>query len=167
MGCHVGHLYDVDRHNFPTFLNMIKPFITDPPRLERLKQGFPSLRLITHGPCPRPPQNKKPAKLPSSPPAQTIPRPTTLPRVILQRIEIPRKQRFPSPVSSQPSTKRCWHSSSPKRHSTTARNLKEVELWIQDLEDEVKRLTPRVAAAASELKALRASVTLLKRGDKD
>jgi len=167
MGCHVGHLHDVDGHNFPTFLNLIKPFITDLPRLERLKQGFPSPRLITYRLCPRPPKYKKPARPPSSPPAQTIPRPTTLPRVVLHRIEVPRKRRSPSPVSSQPSNKRRWHSSSPNQHSTAARNLKEVELRIHDLENEMKRLTPRVAAAASELKALRASVTLLKRGDKD
>jgi len=29
MGCHIGHLYDVDRRGFPTFLNLIRHFITD------------------------------------------------------------------------------------------------------------------------------------------
>jgi len=97
MGCHVRHLYDVDRHKFSTFFNMIKPFVTDPPRLKRLKQGFPSPRPITHGPCLKQPRIKKSAKLPSPPPAQTIPRPTTLPQSVLQRIEIPNKRSSPLP----------------------------------------------------------------------
>jgi len=164
MGCHVGHLYDVDRRSFPTFLNLIRPFITDLPRFERLKQGFPSPRLITYGPCPKPSKYKGP---PVSPPAQTIPCPTSIPRVVLQRIEVPRKRRSPSPILSQPSTKRRWQASSPRRHSTPARNLREVELRIHDLEAELQRLPPRVAAAASELKALRASVPLLKGSDQD
>jgi len=32
MKCHTGHLFDVDRHNFITFLSITKPFITDPAR---------------------------------------------------------------------------------------------------------------------------------------
>jgi len=64
MGCHVGHLYDVDRRSFHTFLNLIRPFITDLPRFERLKQGFPSPRLITHRPCPKPSKYKGPSSLP-------------------------------------------------------------------------------------------------------
>jgi len=97
MECHVGHLYDVDRQFFPTFLNLIKLFLTDLSRFERLKQRFPSPRIITHRPCPRPPKYKKPTRPPPSPPAQTIPRPTSLPRVALQRIEVPRKRRSPFP----------------------------------------------------------------------
>jgi len=42
MACYVGHLYDVDEHLFPTFLNIIKPCISDPSRYARLLQGFPS-----------------------------------------------------------------------------------------------------------------------------
>jgi len=30
MECHPGHLYDVDELSFPTFLGLIKPFISDP-----------------------------------------------------------------------------------------------------------------------------------------
>jgi len=54
MKCHTGHLFDVDRHNFVTFLSIIKPFVTDPACYDRLKQGFPSPRPITSGPCTRP-----------------------------------------------------------------------------------------------------------------
>jgi len=55
MECHTGYLYDVDKPYFPTFLNIIKPFISDPNRYERLQQGFPPPRAITLGPCPPPP----------------------------------------------------------------------------------------------------------------
>jgi len=59
MECHTGHLYDVDKHSFTTFLNLIKPFISDPARYERLNQEFPAPRAITHGPCPKPPGFKR------------------------------------------------------------------------------------------------------------
>jgi len=90
MECHTGHLYDMDKPYFPTFLNIIKPFIFDPNRYERLQQEFPPPRAITLGPCPPPPGYKDPLSLAlHSPPAQTVPRPTTGLKVVLQRIEIP------------------------------------------------------------------------------
>jgi len=71
MDCHTGHLYDVDE------ASLIKPFISDPIRCERLFQGFPAPRAVTHEPVPKSPGYKKCA----SPPAQTVPRPRTLPKV--------------------------------------------------------------------------------------
>jgi len=53
MNCHTRHLFDVDEISFPTFLELIKPFISDPVRHERLSQGFPAPRAITHGAAPR------------------------------------------------------------------------------------------------------------------
>jgi len=91
MECHSGHLFDVDRHYFPTFLNLIKPFISDLSRYERLKQEFPSPRPITHGPYSKPPGYRKHSESQLSPPAQMIPRPASLPRVVLQRVEVPRQ----------------------------------------------------------------------------
>jgi len=55
MECHSGHLYDVDELSFPTFLGLIKPFIADPVRYERLSQGFPAPRAVTHRPVIKPP----------------------------------------------------------------------------------------------------------------
>jgi len=55
MECHAGHLYDVDKLSFPTFLGLIRPFISDSNRYERLRQEFPALCDITQGPCPKPP----------------------------------------------------------------------------------------------------------------
>jgi len=66
------------------------------------------------------------------------------------------------PVSPRPSRKRRWPSSSPNRHSAPARNLGEAEERIRELEKEVQRLTPRISAAASELRALSASVARMK-----
>jgi len=71
MDCHTGHLHDVDETSFPTFLGLIKPFISDLVCYERLSQGFPAPRAVTHGPVPKPPGYKKSA----SPPAHTVPRP--------------------------------------------------------------------------------------------
>jgi len=73
MECHTGHLYDVDKPYFPTFLNIIKPFISDPNRYERLQQGFPPPRAITLGPCPPPPGSKRPPKPRLSPPHRLYP----------------------------------------------------------------------------------------------
>jgi len=55
MECHSGHLYDVNKLSFPTFLGLSKPFISDPVRYERLSQGFPAPRAVTHGPVTKPP----------------------------------------------------------------------------------------------------------------
>jgi len=52
MECHTGHLYDVDKHYFSTFLNIIKPFISDPNRYERLRQEFPSPAPLHMDPVP-------------------------------------------------------------------------------------------------------------------
>jgi len=79
MPCYTGQLYDVDEHLFPTFLNTIKPCISDLSRYTQLLQGFPSPWEITQGPCPAPRGHKKNLKASSSPPAQTVPRPKTLP----------------------------------------------------------------------------------------
>jgi len=166
MKCHTGRLFDVDRHNFVTFLSVIKPFVTDPSRYDRLKQGFPSPRPITSGPCTRPTSHKE-SSTSSTSSSQPIPPPKSLPRVLLQRIDVPRKRRSPSPVPHQPAPKQRWLSSSPSRHSCPARNLREVETRIHELEREVLRLTPRVTAVTSELQALRSSVATLKRGSSD
>lgn len=131
-----------------TFYNKSLPFRTAETRIPISSHHHP--RTVS-----KTPQVQETTRPPPSPPAQTIPRPTSLQRVVLQRIEVLRKRRSSSPVSSQLANKRYWHSSSPKRHSTNARNLREVELRISELETEVQRLTPKVAAAASELKALR------------
>jgi len=86
MECHTRHLYDVDQHYFPSFLNIIEPFISDPSHYKRLQQEFPSPCAITHGPCPKPPEFKRPPKPRPSPPARTVPRPNTIPKVVLQRV---------------------------------------------------------------------------------
>jgi len=168
MACYTGHLYDVDEPLFPTFLNIIKPCISDPIRYERLLQGFPSPRAITQGPCPAPPGYKKNLKSRPSPPVKTVPRPKTMPRVVLQRIEIPQEQLSPSSSPPRPSRKRRWHSPSPtSRHSLGARNLREVEARMCELEKEIHVLSPRITTAASELQALRKSVSRLKREQRD
>jgi len=167
MKCHTGHLFNVDRHSYVTFLSVIKPFVTDPSRYDRLKQGFPSSRPITSGPCTRPTSHKEPSTSSTSSSSQPIPPPKSLPRVPLQRIDVPRKRRSPSPVPYQPAPKQRWLSSSPSRHSCPARNLREVESRIHELEREVLRLTPRVTAVTSELQALCSSVATLKRGSSD
>jgi len=118
MDCHSGHLYDVDETSFPTFLGLIKPFISYPVCYERLSQGFPAPRAITHGPVPKLPEYKKYV----SHPAHTVPRPRTLPRVVLQRVNVPPRKHSLSPVSSS-LQKRRWLSSSPSRHSSIARNI--------------------------------------------
>jgi len=164
MECHTGHLYDVDEPYFPAFLNIIKPFIFDPNRYERLQQGFPPPRAITLGPCPAPPEYKKLSKPRPSPHTQTVSRSKTVPKVVLQRIEVPQGRCSPSPTSTHPSRKQRWLSPSSSRHSSCARNLREVEVRIRELERELQRLTPRITAAASELQALRESVAQLKRG---
>jgi len=89
MECHAGHLYDVDEPYFPAFLNIIKPFISDPNHYEQLQQGFPPPRAITLGPCPPPPGYKKLSKSHTSPPARTVSQPMTVPMVVLQQIEVP------------------------------------------------------------------------------
>jgi len=160
MSCFSGHLYDVYEHYFPTFLNLIRPYISDASCYERLVQKFPSPRAITHGPSPAPPRYKK----------NTQPRPKTLPRVVLRRIEIPQEQLSPSTSSPPPARKRRRHSPSPpppSRHSLGARNLQEVDVRISALTKEVHRLTPRIQAAAAELQALRKSVSRLKREQQD
>ena len=169
MACFTGYLYDVDEHLFPTFLNLIKPCVTDPTRYARLLQGFPPPREITQGPCPAPRGSKKSSKPSSSTLIQTVPRPTTLPRVVLQRTEVPpAPQNSPSSSPLRPSRKRRWHSPSPtKRHSMGARNLREVESRMNELEKEIHTLTPRIAAASTELQALRKSVGRLKREQRD
>jgi len=164
MGCHTGHLYDVDEPYFFAFLNIIQPCISDSSRYERLLQGFPSPRAITQGPCPAPPGYKKNSKPHLSLSAKTVPHPKTMPRVVLQRIEIPQARLSLSPSPPRPSRKRRWLSPSPtSRHSLGTRNLLEVEVRINELEREVQRLTPRITAAASELQALCKSVARLKR----
>jgi len=60
MGCHAGHLYEVDKPSFPHFLDLIRPFISDPTRYERLRQECPAPRIITQGPCTKPRGFKKP-----------------------------------------------------------------------------------------------------------
>jgi len=171
MACFSGHLYDVDEHYFPTFLNLIRPCISDTSRYERLVQKFPSPRAITHGPSPAPPGYKKKNQPQPSPPAKTVSRPKTLPRVVLQRIEIPQEQLLPSTHSPPPARKRRRHSPSPpplpNRHSLGAWNLHEVDERISALTKEVHRLTPRIQAAAAELEALRKSVSRLKREQQD
>ena len=166
MACFTGYLYDVDEHLFPTFLNLIKPCVTDSTRYARLLQGFPPPREITQGPCPAPRGSKKPS---ASPLAKTVSRPTTLPRVVLRRIEVPpAPQNSPSSIPPRPSRKRRWHSPSPtRRHSLDARNLREVESRMNELEKEILTLTPRITAASSELQALRKSVGRLKREQRD
>jgi len=167
MKCHTGHLFDVDRHNFITFLSIIKPFIMDPAHYDRLKQEFPSPRPITSGPCTRPTGYKESSKSLTLSSSQPVLPPKSLPRVLLQRVDVPQKRRSPSPIPHQPTAKRRWLSSSPRRHSLPARNLKEVETRIHELEQEVLRLTPRVTAVTLELQALRNSVATLKRGTSD
>jgi len=163
MGCYTGHLYDVDEASYPKFPTLIRPLITDPVRYERLSQGFLSPRPITHRPVPTPPSYRKPrtSLLPAS-----IPHPRTLPRVILQRIDIQPRKSSLSPLPSS-DRKRRWQSSSPSQHSSLARNLREVEQRTHELEREVHRLAPRISAAASKLRALRESVARLKRASQD
>jgi len=55
MDCYAGHLYDIDEASYFRFLGLIKPFISDPARYERLSQGFLAPRAITHGPVPKTP----------------------------------------------------------------------------------------------------------------
>jgi len=98
MECHPRHLYGIDELSFPTFLGLIKPFIFDPVRYERLSQGFPAPRAVTQRLVTKSPGYRKP----SSPPAQTIPRPRTQARVVLQRIEVLSRKHSPSPVSPLP-----------------------------------------------------------------
>jgi len=168
MACYTGHLYDVDEHLFPTLLNIIKPCISDSSSYTWLLQGFLSPRDITQGPCPAPRGYKKNLKPRPSPLAKTVPRPKTMPRVVLQRIEIPQEQLSPSSSSPRPSRKRRWHSPSPtSRHSLGARNFRKVEVRMCELEKEIHTLTPRITAAASELQALRKSICRLKREQKD
>jgi len=168
MACYTGHLYDVDEHLFPTFLNIIKPCISDLSRYTRLLQGFPSPREITQGPCPAPRGHKKNLNTPSSPPVQTVPHPKTLPCVVLRRIEIPQEQLSLSSSPPCPFRKRRWHSPSPtSRHSLGARNLREVETRMSELEREIHTLAPKITAAASKLQALRKSVSRLKRKPRD
>jgi len=168
MACYTGHLYDVDEHLFPTFLNIIKPCISDLSRYIRLLQGFPSPREITQGPCSAQRKHKKNLKAQSSPSAQTVPRPKTLPRVVLQRVEIPQEQLSPSSSSPRPSCKRRWHSPSlTSRHSLGARNFRKVETRMSELEREIQTLAPKITAAASKLQALRKSVSRLKREPRD
>jgi len=168
LASYTRHLFDVDEHYFSTFLNIIKPCISDPIRYERLSQGFPSPRTITQGPCPAPPGYKKNPKPRPSPPAKTVPCPQTMPRVVLQQIEIPQEQLSPSSSPPRPSQKRHWHFPSPtSRHPLGTRNLREVEVRMCELEKEIHGLTPRITAAASELQALYKSVSRLKREQKD
>jgi len=164
MECHQGHLHDVDEPDFPAFLNIIKPFISDPNRYERLQQGFPPPRAITLGPCHAPPGYKKLFKPRPSPHTQNLPQSKAVRKRVLQRIEVPQRRHSPSPTSTRPSRKRRWLAPSPSRHSSCARNLREVETRIRELEREIQRLTPRITAAASKLQALRESVAQLKRG---
>jgi len=79
MECHSGHLYDVDAPYFLAFLNIIRPFISDPNYYERLQQGFPPPHVITPGPCPAPPGYKKHTKPRPSPPAQMVSCPKMIP----------------------------------------------------------------------------------------
>jgi len=79
MECHAGHLYDVDKLSFPTFLGLIKSFISDPARYKWLSQEFPAPRAITQGPCPKPPGFRKLPVPRPSPPAHTCPVPTPYP----------------------------------------------------------------------------------------
>jgi len=121
MNCHTGHLYDTDETSFPTFLGLIKLFISDPVHYKRLSQRFPAPRAVTHGPIPNPQDTRS---MHPPPPAHTVPRPQTLPRVVLQRIDAQPRKRSPSPVSSSTFQKQQWQSSSPSRHSSIARNLR-------------------------------------------
>jgi len=164
MECHTGHLYDVDKSYFPTFLNIIKPFISDPNRYERLQQGFPLPAPSHTDPALSPQDSRDPLSLTHHPPHRRCPFLNTVPKGVLQRIEVPPERRSPSPVSLRPSRKQRWQSSSPSRHSSGARNLREVELRMCELEKEILRSTPRITAAASEHQALRDSVAQLKRG---
>jgi len=88
--------------------------------------------------------------------------------VVLQQIEIPQEQLSLSSSPSRPFRKRRWHSPSPtSRHSLGARNLREVETRMNELEREIHVLAPKITAAASELQALRKSVSRLKREPRD
>jgi len=97
MDCYTGHLYNIDKASYSTFLALIQPLIPDPTRYERLAQGFPAPRAVTHEPVPKPPGYKQPC---SSPRAVTVPRPKTQPRVVLQRIDVRPRKRSLSPISS-------------------------------------------------------------------
>jgi len=94
MNCYQGHLYDVDETSYPKCFKLIQPLISDSACLEPLSQGFPAPRPITLGPVIKPPGNRKPNT--SSHFRESIPRPRTLPHVILQRIETQPRKRSPS-----------------------------------------------------------------------
>jgi len=98
MKCHTGHIFDVDKYNYTFFLSLIKPFVKDSARYDRLKQGFPSPRPITAGPCTRPIGCKEPSKATPLSSSQPIPPPRSVPRVVLQRIDASRKRRSHSPT---------------------------------------------------------------------
>jgi len=152
----------------PTFLNIIKPCTSDPSRYTRLLQGFPSSQEITQEPCSAPHGHKKNPKARPSPPVQTVPRPKTLPRVVLQRIEVPQEQLSLPSSPSRPSRERCWHSPSPtSHHPLGARNLREVETRMTELEREIHVLTRKITAAASELQVLCKSVSRLNQEQRD
>jgi len=78
MNCFTGHIFDVDELSYPRFLELIQPFVQDPSKLERLLQRFPVSRAITQRPVLKPPSYQKPR-----PPTL----PSSLPRIVLQRVD--------------------------------------------------------------------------------
>jgi len=146
-----GCVNNISRH---LRVHLPQHFITTfcPTRYDRLSQGLAAPKSITHGPVLKPPGYKKPRTiLPTGP----IPHPRTLLRVVLWRLDTQPRKRSLS-LAFPTDKKRWWQSSSPSRHFSLSRNLRMVEQ--RTLEKEVHRLVPRIAAAASELKALRDSM---------
>jgi len=160
MHCFKGHVHDVDESSYPSFLEIIRPLITDSARLSRLEQGFPPPRPVIPGPV------GKPSESSNSPPLDSVRRPQTLPSVVLQRVDTQAYTLLPPLPPTQRKRHRCQRS--PSRSSPLARNLREVETWANELEQEVYRLAPpRIHAASSELRSLQESIRRLKRATQD
>jgi len=104
MSCFPGHPYDVDNNLYPTFLNLIRPFVTDPAPLARLAQGFPSPQPITLGPAAKPPGYS------ARSPTTSIRRPKTIPRVLLQHIDT-QAYTLPPPLPQADRKRRRSHQS--------------------------------------------------------
>jgi len=101
MNCFPSYIFDVDEPSYPWFLELIQPFVLDKTKLERLLQGFPASRPITHGPVLKPPNYRKPGATRQE--RRPFLLPHSLPRVILQQVETesfrPRRtRRSPSPL---------------------------------------------------------------------
>jgi len=85
MNCFQGNIYNVDEPSYPKFLELIQPFVSDLTPLERLSQGFPAPRLITHGPVIKPPHYQKPPTARKTSSSLSLHR--SIPRILLQRVE--------------------------------------------------------------------------------